>query len=279
LIPSFFGSSNGLTKDIITEINNTRHLYKPIILNTSIPIVDYGYLNGKYIGPQLNPITIAQSATRDYDIIKKSNYKNETAIINLITKADWFLGNSQDIGNYSILEYHFDFPSYNNMKPPWLSSMAQSQAIQALIKANNLTNDNRYLNLSDRLLNAFFIEVKDGGVTYKDKDGWWFEEYANAFNPQQPRVLNGMGFTLLGIYDYYEYTHSLKAKFLFDKGLKSFIDNLGKYDNGILSNYDALGKPADLFYHKIHLEILDKLYHITGNNFFKNYYDKWKSRI
>ena len=58
--------------------------------------------------------------------------------------------------------------------------------------------------------------------------GWWFEEYANAFNPQQPRVLNGMGFTLLGIYDYYEYTHSLKAKFLFDKGLKSFIDNLGQ---------------------------------------------------
>ena len=56
------------------------------------------------------------------------------------------------------------------MKPPWLSSMAQSQAIQALIKANNLTKDNRYLNLSDRLLNAFFIEVKDGGVTYKDKN-------------------------------------------------------------------------------------------------------------
>ena len=55
------------------------------------------------------------------------------------------------------------------MKPPWFSSMAQSQAIQALIKANNLTNDNRYLNLSDRLLNAFFIEVKDGGVTYKIK--------------------------------------------------------------------------------------------------------------
>ena len=47
--------------------------------------------------------------------------------------------------------------------------MAQSQAIQALIKANNLTNDNRYLNISDRLLNAFFIEVKDGGVTYKIK--------------------------------------------------------------------------------------------------------------
>jgi hypothetical protein len=268
----------GLNLVKLEELENAREKYEPIIINSTIPLVDYGYLNGEYIGPQLNPITIAQSAMRDYAEIQQHNYTNETKILELIIKADWFLGHSRDIGNYSILEYNFDFPP-TQMKAPWVSGMAQAQAMQALIKAHNITNDNRYLNLTDRLLNSFFVEVKDGGVTYKDNDGWWYEEYPNPNTSLERRVLNGMGFTLLGLYDYYLYTGNSVAKYLFDKGMISLIENLDKYDDDPYSLYDLSGKPADRYYHLIHLEVLEKLYKITNEPILKEYFEKWKSKI
>ncbi|WP_161486320.1 D-glucuronyl C5-epimerase family protein [Candidatus Nitrosocosmicus hydrocola] len=262
----------------LEDLDKLRQNYKPIIINTSIPIVDYGYLKGNYVGPQLNPITIAHSALKDYNTFQKSNYENETAKAGLLLKADWFLGNSKDMGNYTLLEYEFDFSPYL-MKSNWVSGMGQALAIQALIKAHNVSDNDQYLALAKELLNSFFIEVKDGGVTYKDEDGWWYEEYASQLNKQQPRVLNGMGFTLIGIDEYYRYTNSSTAKSLFDLGLKSFIKNLKQYDNNDLSNYDRLGNPADLFYHNVHLEILDKLFRITNNSLLYEQYNTWKDRI
>ena len=54
--------------------------------------------------------------------------------------------------------------------------MAQAQAIQVLIRAYELTHELKYLNSAKKLLSSFFVEVEDGGVTYKTpNEGWWFE--------------------------------------------------------------------------------------------------------
>ncbi len=66
------------------------------------------------------------------------------------------------------------------------------------------------------LLNSFFIEVKKSsivGVTYKAPFNGWYEEYAGK-GGKESRVLNGMRYPLLGIYDYYNYTHGSEAKYL-----------------------------------------------------------------
>ncbi len=273
-----FGNVYGLTISSMEELDKARNQSTPIIINTTIPLVDYGYLNGQYIGPQLNPVTISQAAIKNYHSIEKSNYTNETEIVNLIIKADWLLEHAKEKGNYSILEYNFDYPKFK-MESPWISGMAQALAMQALIKAHNLTNDDRYLNLSEKLLNTFYIEVKDGGVTYKDKNGWWYEEYARSSNPTEPRVLNGMGYVLLGLQDYSDYTNSSKSSFLFEKGLQSFINNLHRYDASTYSLYDLSGYTADKFYHSVHIAILDKLYRITENPILKEYSEKWKDKL
>ena len=43
--------------------------------------------------------------------------------------------------------------------------MTQAVALQALIKANGITGNDIYLNHAKELLNAFSVEVKNGGVT------------------------------------------------------------------------------------------------------------------
>ena len=150
-----FGNVYALTIISMEELDKARDQYQPIVINTTVPVVDYGYLNGQYVGPQLNPITISQAAMRNYDNIEKSNYTNKTEIVKLIIKADWLIEHAKEKGNHSVLEFDFDFPKFK-MEKPWISGMAQAQAIQALIKAHNLTNDDRYLNLSELLLNTFF---------------------------------------------------------------------------------------------------------------------------
>lgn len=161
------------------------------------------------------------------------------------------------------------------MTPKWRSGMAQGLAIQALINAHEITGDRKYIDSAKMLLNSFFVEVKDGGVTYKTTAGWWYEEYADV-GGKEPRVLNGMMYTLLGIHEYYQYTGNNNAKHLFDQGIVALKNDLSLYDNNGYSYYDILGAPA-WEYHNVHIELSDQLYNITKEKTFKQYHDKWEN--
>jgi heparosan-N-sulfate-glucuronate 5-epimerase len=184
------------------------------------------------------------------------------------------VANAINYGNYSILEYDFPWPIYN-MTPKWRSGMAQGQAIQALVKAHEITGDANYIDTAHMLLNSFFVKVKDGGVTYKTPTGWWYEEYADI-GGKESRVLNGMMYTLLGIHEYYQYTGDNNAKHLFDQGIVALKNNLSLYDHNGYSYYDILGSPA-WEYHNVHIELSGQLYNITKEKTFKEYHDKWQN--
>lgn len=155
--------------------------------------------------------------------------------------------------------------------------MAQGQAIQALKRAYDVSRDQKYLDTANALLNSFFVEVKEGGVTYKtERDGWWYEEYASNGRVKESRVLNGMMYAMLGIYEYYEFTGHEDAKYLFDQGVFALKKNLPRYDANGYSYYDILEGLA-LQYHNVHIELLERLYHITKEEHFREYHDRWQS--
>ena len=85
-----------------------------------------------------------------------------------------------------------------------------------------------------------------------------------------------MLFTVLGIYDYYKYTNDNDAKLLFDKGVNSIKKEIAKYNDNGYSYYDLLGNPADK-YHKIHVDLLKKIYDLTGEQILIQYSNLWKS--
>jgi heparosan-N-sulfate-glucuronate 5-epimerase len=269
-------------------ILNTAYSHKHFTIsydNTSVPVVDYGYKGDIYIGPQRSPVTIAQNALGLYD--KYNRTHSEEFLQKFLNNSNWLVDNAASKGNYSLLEFQFFWPTYN-VESPWRSGMAQGRALEVLIKAHEITGDKKYLDTAKMLLNAFFVEVKDGGVTRKTpNDGWWYEEYASSSNAtEESRVLNGMGFALLGIQDYYQYTGDSAAKFLFDQGATSVAKSLPRYEyvddeytGEGYSSYDILNntKPAPLKYHKIHVTQLGELYEITGEEIFKTYHDKWNN--
>ncbi len=260
-----------LTLDFILNkifLNNP----KSVIDDDGIPLVNYGFIDAKYVGEQRNPVTTSHKIFEYYLDYKKTG--NETSKLYLINNANWLVSNSKIQGNYSILYYNFSWPTYE-MPNPWRSGMAQGLALTALTNAHEITNDSRYLVSSNLLLNSFFVEIKNGGVTIKSSDdGWWYEEYAHE-NGQESRVLNGMMHALIGINEYYQYTNETKAKFLFEKGVDALTNELPSYDKEGRTYYDALGKVANEKYHNAHVSLTETLYGITNDAVFKKYYQKW----
>lgn len=241
------------------------------INESGIPIVDYGYSHGIFIGKQMNPVAISQQALYYESEYQKGNESCKQLFLN---NANYLVENSIQYENYTLWQYNYPWPAYN-LTSPWVSAMAQGQGLQVLIRAYNMTDDKKYLDATHLTLNSFYVEVKDGGVTYKDENGWWYEEYVTGTDVQ-PRVLNGMIFSLFGIYEYYEFTGDKDAKYLFDQGITSLKNNLYRYDAGDWTYYDAIGhSKVGVGYSKIHVNQMLQLYKLTKDPFFKEYYEKF----
>ena len=159
---------------------------------------------------------------------------------------------------------------------PWVSGMAQGVGIQTLLIAYNLTKDEKYMIVAESALKSFNRDVKLDGVTYKDKEGWCYEEYASSHWNKEPRVLNGFIFALLGINDYWKVTGDENARKLFELGFSYLKAHLADYDTGSWTNYDSLGLRATPVYHHLHVTLLGILYDITGDSEIKTYRDRWK---
>jgi hypothetical protein len=241
-----------------------------------IPLVDYGIIEGIQIGKQYNPLNISHHTYALYDEYIKN--KNETAKQIFLKYVDWLVDTSVKKENYTFFVYTFPFPPYY-LKAPWYSAMAQGEAIVPLLNAYRITQDEVYLKTAKNALNVLFIDINDPckcGVTYKTpNDGWWYELYADG-DENGPKVLNGMLFTLVDIYHYYNFTHDPDALYLFNQGILSLKNNLHNYDkNGTHSSYDKNKGYAPIRYHQAVGCLLDKIYNITGENLFKQYSVNW----
>lgn len=223
-----------------------------------------------------NAVTVANAADNYYSKWKLNNdryqlemFKN--CIDSLITNLKIKKFNGKE---YGIWEYDYKW-SYN-LVPPWISGLAQGLGVAVLSKAWFVFKDENYQRNSKLALSAFFVDVKNGGVTYKDsEDQWWFEEYVGQ-SATESRALNGMIYSILGIIDYYKITNDPEALVLFEKGLASLKKNLSKYDAGWWSFYDILGTIAAKSYHILHIDLIKKLNTIVPDDQFLHTYRKWE---
>lgn len=259
-----------LTSTTLRILKNRENFYTYDSLG--IPINNYYYYNDSiWIGSHRNPVTIAHKAISYYN--SKENPEAKTKFLNC---ADYLVKNTFDTLNYSLHPYNFPWPSYN-LKPPWYSAMAEGLSLNVFAKAYKMTGDSIYINKGKRVLNAFLIPVSKGGITIKDDTNkWWYEEYA-AKDVENPRVLNGMIYNLLGLHEYYKVTGNKLAINLYNKGFNAVAENLHKYDNNGWSYYNIKGKLASIYYHKDHINLLEKLYKIRDKKILLKYKQRWEA--
>ena len=239
----------------------------------------YNYSNsGHYsIGLQGNPHAVSQNALLLYR--KLSDASNETVKTYFINNVNWLVNTKMLKNNGAFSSYEYSFPWKNGnhtIEPPWRNAMANAEVLSPLTKAYQLTGNSTYSDTAKNLLKSFYIDVKDGGVTYKTpSSGWWYEVYASRNSTKEPRVLSGMIQVLIEINKYYRDTNDNDAKFIFDQGILALKNSLPEYDNNGTSYYDRLGLPANSFYKNLHIIQLKQIYEISHEPIFKTYYEEW----
>lgn len=172
--------------------------------------------------------------------------------------------------------YHITF---HDLKPPWYSALAQSEAISVLVRYYALTNDETILTLIIKLKNFMVAPMeKDKGTMTKTPEGHlWYEEYPNS--KQEKLVLNGFFLSIVALHDYVNlFPDDFETRCLYDSSIISAKASIKFYDTGTWLKYNrGDGRLVANGYMKWQILEMKFLYNITNDIFFKNQYMLWST--
>jgi len=234
------------------------------------------YVDKKY-GWQYHPVAIAQ-----YGLHFLTNFAREGRVRDQFvarSMAEWLVENQEEWQNgIGAWVYHYDLPFYGP-RAPWISGMAQGEAISLLLRMSLLGDRKTYEAAARRAVRAFVYPVAGGGVVQTFPDGApAFEEY-----PTSPAslVLNGFLFALLGLRDYALYFADTPSQKLFDLCVAGLKKNLPRYDTGYWTLYDLhpSRRLASAKYLRIHVQLLHIFAHATGDESFRHLAKRWSSYL
>jgi len=250
-----------------------------------IPITDYGYQAGKYVGPQITIRTVTNSAIGYYE---QMNEGNSTAGIYFNNTIDWILEKRNVItiptenGTKTISNWPYEFAIYD-IPNGLLSAMVDANAIRALALAYQAYGNSTYLEIADQVAGAFETPVSLGGNLYILDDGThWYPEIVitsdliHDYKP--PLILNGFLFALHYIYEANLIFNNSRLAHIFNLGVISAAQNLYRYDsayNWTIYHIDYPMKLASKGYHQIHINLCNFIYDYTNVTIFKDYANKW----
>jgi hypothetical protein len=152
-------------------------------------------------------------------------------------------------------EYYFP---YRAGDPPWVSSLSQGTALQALSRAaKRLGRQDEILPVTSRALNIFETGPPEG-VRVPVGAGTHYAQY--SFEPSL-RILNGFIQSLVGLYDYGRLAADDRAKALFATGEARAVQEVPTYDTGAWSLYSrgSVTHESDLGYHTLLRDFLENL--------------------
>lgn len=221
-----------------------------------------------------SPILISQYGISNFNAFERT--RDEKYRKTFLNQANWLVNHQKSVSKkMGIWEFPVSEEHYG-AKAPWISSMAQGEAISVLTRAYQTTGDEKYIQSAKKALNAFTHDIKDGGVSSSQYGLLFFEEVAVT---PSPHILNGFIFSLWGPYDYYLATGDGEALQLYKDGLRTLILALPLYHTIDGSRYDLRLRirpsMASLDYQGIHILQLRALYKQTGFETFLKYADKW----
>lgn len=227
----------------------------------------------KQAGLQYYPITIAQFGL--FQLQEHARTGDEEHLGIAKNNARWLLDNAGQGAHAARVWVHpYDLPFYGP-KAPWISGMAQAQAISLLLRMKEFLTDERLEEVIHGAVKVFEHTVADGGVlAYFPDGGVCFEEY-----PTDPpsMVLNGHMFAMLGLFEYAEFYRDAAVRERFRLAVEGLRQNLQLYDTGFWNLYDLhpSKRLASAMYIKVHAQLLNILADAAGELYFRQTAERW----
>ena len=174
------------------------------------------------------------------------------------------------------LRWRYDMGSRKyRLEPPQYSAMAQAQAASVFVRAYTHTSDERYADLALRSILPL-LEVSSD-LVIETEFGPVLEE-APSEPPSQ--ILNGWIYALWGLRDVYIALRDTRAKEMLAASTDCLLATLPRYDIGWWTKYSLyphrlpdLAKP---FYHRLHVDQLEAMQHLTGIGEFGATATRWR---
>ncbi len=242
-----------------------------------VPFVNYATENNITPGKQYNATIVANYAI-NYQKLYVNNL-NKATLQKFENCILWLKKNATITSDTALYYFNWQQPWYVTVKGNFTSGISSGRAIEAFILASVQFKDKSYLELANKLLNGYYVSIEKGGFTYKENNGWWYEEIADT-GLQTPRIIDGHIYAILGAQKLYETTKASGAKTIVDKGIEALKNKLIFYDGDKeVIYYDIYKKQADKKYRQILVEQMHQLYIVTGDTIFYNYYNKWNKPL
>jgi hypothetical protein len=240
--------------------------------DAGIPMLDY--LGA--IGPQYNPIAIAQYGLGNFNLyLKTGDARRRKKFVGV---SDWMVRHlEKNPAGFSVWNHHFDFEYRSPLRAPWFSGLAQGQGISLLVRAHLETKDDRYLDAARRAFKCLQAQVSEGGVIFTDGAGHrWIEEY--IVDPPT-HILNGFMWASWGAYDLALATGDAAVRNVWEDSIETLKANLHLFDGGYWSLYEQSGTRmkmmASPFYHRLHIVQLRVMARLTGEPIFTEFANRW----
>lgn len=216
-----------------------------------------------------NPTHIAQFAMRCLVNYRETGEESSKELF--MNQIDWVKNNFRDFGDFGFWYFENGKREYF-LKSGWSSAFTQGLMISICLGAYEETNDETFLLLIEKALKGYMVPIEDGGFMRAWGDNeFWFEEYPTE---RPSRVLNGIIYGLVGVYQLYEATNCELALEIFMKGVTTIYNHLQDYNASYTSRYslaDWKNEIAKEDYHEGHVIQLLWLYQITKKEDFKKY--------
>jgi len=224
------------------------------------------------VGQRYNPTRIAGFALANWNAFLQGRENSHRDAF--LRQADWFVKNARARRDGLVWEYDFD---WGHLRAPWISCMAQGEALSVLTRAFLLTGDHKYADTAEKAIKILCVRVEDGGVLGAYEDGSpCLEEYPHP--DRQSHVLNGFIFALLGIYDFITLLCDKSYELFFRECINGLAQNLWRYDTGYWSRYDLAEDGINLStvrYHDLHIAQLRALHCLTSVDVFCEFAARW----
>ncbi|HJQ66158.1 MAG TPA: D-glucuronyl C5-epimerase family protein [Gemmatimonadales bacterium] len=175
---------------------------------------------------------------------------------------------------YPVWEYEFPWSSGGvSVTAPWLSGMAQSTILMVFADSYRRTGDNEWRQRAFEVFRSLYVPWDEGGVLLPDTlHGYWWEEYHPIV-----QVWNGAAQALLGVGYFYSVTNDPEVKRVYDRGIEAMKYYTPLFDTGQWTLYSRTQGLNTVYYHNVCIQLMDALYSQSGDAWFKQVADRWRS--
>ena len=225
------------------------------------------------LGIYFQPVTTAHSLAY---LIPRKNAPTDTVLAFAEHAYRYALWRTRGGYRFPVWEYDYTMNSGTVINDaPWISSQAQGGMLALFAEAYERTGARVWRDRAFEVLNSFRVEWDSGGVLVSDTShGYWWEQY----NPLV-RVWNGAAQAVVAIGYLYQVTHDSSAKRMFDRGIDAMRYYTPYYDTGRWTIYSRTHGYESVAYHRGDIEILEALYTLSGDPWFKAAAERWRTYV